>query len=838
MQPADIPDLISLISLSSSDYADASVGGARHTRTRPRMPKMFTPIRSLAILPVLAAGALTGCGSGSNSAVQTSSSPASFSITGRVHGGQQPVVGSQIFLYAAGKTGTASAPRAMLTAPVVTVGGGSFNITGLYSCQAGDQVYIVASGGDAGAGPNASIGLMAALGPCSSLQANAASTFIDINEVTTVGAVYALAPYMTGVQNLGSDATTASSNALAAAFASSKTMVDTSAGQALATSTGNGIVPQTTINSLANSLAACINSASASSSSCSNLFSYTASGGSTPTDTLQAALNVAHSPATNASSIYGLASAAPPFQPTLTAAPATYAITVAHPSDVLLYHNDAGRTGTQPYETALSPANVSYTTFGKLYSFPVDSYLFAQPLYVGGVGMPDGNVHNLVIAATTHATVYAFDADNNNPAAGSLWSESLLPSGDRYPVANDYSGCSNPPEAGIVGTPVIDRAAQTVYLVVKSINSSTGVFSQKLHAISLIDGSERTGSPVSIAPVFAGSGDGSSGGTITFNAQRQLNRSALLIAPNAAGVNTVWVNFASHCDIGPYHGIIMGYNGASLANTASFIDTPNGGEGGIWMSNGGLTADSAGYIYALAGNGDFTANTNGLDYGDTAMKLAPPVSGATSTAMTLTDYFTPTNQADLASRDLDLGGAEGILITDSASAVAPHLMIGSDKNGSVYLLNTDNMMRYDTGPGNANGDIQDFTAGGTFIYNFAFFNNVLYTSTPVRAYQFHPGSMTTTGHFDTTPMATVNSNTSAPSLSANGTTNGILWMETGDSTLLAYNAATFAQLYNSSQAASSRDKPPTFVKFTSPVIANGKVFLSGQGSLAVYGPLN
>ncbi len=794
----------------------------------------------LSSIPLFAAGAvLGGCGTGLNSAVESPTSPHSFAtITGKVFGGQQPVVGSQIALYAAGKTGTASAPRSMLAVPVLSGAGGGFSISGQYSCQAGDQVYIVASGGDAGAGPNASIGLMAALGPCSTLLANAATTFINLNEVTTVGAVFALAPYMTGVQNLGSDSSTASTNALAAAFASSKTMVDTSAGLGLATSTGNGIVPLTTINSLANSLAACINSASYNSSACSNLFTDTTTSGSTPTTTLQAALNVAHSPTTNAAAIYGLAAASPPFQPTLTSAPATYAVVVAHPSDVLMYHNDASRTGAQSYETTLTPANVSSTTFAKLYSYTVDSYLFAQPLYIGGIGMPDGNVHNLVIAASSRGTVYAFDADNNNPAAGSLWTESLLPAGDRYPVASDYGNCSNPPEAGIIGTPVIDRTSQTVYMVVKSINSSTSVFTHQIHALSLIDGSERAGSPVTIAPVFAGTGDGSVSGTVAFNPQRQLNRSALLIAPNASGGNTVWVNFASHCDIGPYHGIIMGYNGTTLANTASFIDTPNGGEGGIWMSNGGMTADASGYIYALAGNGDFTANTNGVDYGDTAMKLAPPAAGAASTAMTLTDYFTPTNQAALASKDLDLGGAEGILVTDSASAVAPHLMIGSDKNGSVYLLNTDNMMRYDTGPGNTNGDIQDFTAGGTFIYNFAFFNNVLYTSTPVKAYQFIPGTMTTTAHFNTTPLATVNGNTSAPTLSGNGTANGILWMETADSTLVAYNAATFAQIYTSSQAANSRDQAPTFVKFTSPVIANGKVFLSGQGSLAVYGPTN
>ena len=168
-----------------------------------------------------------------------------------------------------------------------------------------------------------------------------------------------------------------------------------------------------------------------------------------------------------------------------------------------------------------------------------------------------------------------------------------------------------------MGTPVIDRTAQTMYLVTKTINSTTSAYVQRLHALSLLDGTERPGSPVVIAPTFAGTGDG--GTTITFNPQRQLNRGALALVANASGTNTVYVTFASHCDIQQYHGIIVGYDGTSMANNASFIDTPNGIEGGIWNSNGGLTADAQGYIYSVSGNGTFDANTNGPDYGDAVM---------------------------------------------------------------------------------------------------------------------------------------------------------------------------------------------------------------------------
>jgi hypothetical protein len=448
--------------------------------------------------------------------------------------------------------------------------------------------------------------------------------------------------------------------------------------------------------------------------------------------------------------------------------------------------------------------------------------------------MPDGLVHNLVIAASTRGTVYAFDADGSSTTA--LWSVSLLPTGERYPVAADYGNCGNPPEAAIVGTPVIDRAGGTIYVVVKTINSSTSVFAQRLHALSLIDGSERAGSPTVISPSFAGSGAGNSAGTIAFNAQRQLNRSALMLTDNSDGTKTVWVNFASHCDIANYHGIIVGVDSSSLATTATYIDTPNGSDGGIWMGAGGLAADSAGYIYALTGNGTFDVNTGGTDFGDAALKLTVPATGAASKLMSVYDYFVPSDQANLNSHDLDVGGAEAVLFTDPASGVSPNLMIASDKNGSVYLIDRDNMEHYDTGPGATNGDLQDFTAGGVFIYNFAFFNNVLYTSTPLKAYSFLPGTATTAGMLNETPFAQPGIAQTAPVVSANGTTNGVVWTQDTSGVLHAYTTS-LVEIYNTSQASGARDAPAGFVKFTSPVIANGKVYLSGSGALVVYGPL-
>ena len=648
---------------------------------------------------------------------------------------------------------------------------------------------------------------------------------------------------MTSPTALGADySSTPQANALAAAFASVQTLLDPVHGQALITSTGAGQVPYLASNSLANALAACVNSASASSTQCSGLFSATTVGGAAPSDTIQATLNLAKNPTQNPGTIYSLSTANPPFMPTLTAAPASYALTVAHPSDVLTYHNNNARTGVQPYETTLTPTTVAAGIFGKKYTYAVDSYQFAQPLYVGGVGMPDGLVHNLVFASTTHATVYAFDADGG----GQLWSVSLVPTGERFAAAADYNGCTNPPESGIVGTPVIDRSTQTLYVVTKTV-AATGTITpantyQRLHAISLLDGSERPNSPTLINPTFIPTGSqaaGIVGGVIPFNAQTQNNRSALLLTTNSSGVETVWIAYASHCDIGPYHGIVLGYNATTLgAPTATFNNTPNGNDGGIWMGAGGLAADSAGYIYASAGNGTFDANTGGADYGDAATKLAPPASG--STTITVADYFTPSNQADLQSHDLDLGGNEGILFNDPASGVAPNLYIASDKNGYIYLLNTASMGGYDTGTNginSLNGDIQDFSAGGGFIYNFAFFNNTLYTSNGIKSYTFDPGTSNTAGHFNTIAAATGPvSGPNAPVVSANGTADAIVWTQGTDGQLHALNPVTLTDYWNST-GQSGMDVPPTFNKFTSPVIANGKLYLSGQGGLAIYAPL-
>jgi hypothetical protein len=791
-------------------------------------PASFT---LLALLPL-------GCGTGSGpGSVHTA--PASHAFQGKVFGGQQPVVGSQVYLYAAGGSTTGS--RSMLTGSgyVTSDSAGGFNITNDYTCQAGDQVYLLALGGNAGSGTNSSIGLMAALGPCSALTP---TTYITINEATTVAAAYALSSFITSPTYVGADPV--GSNPVAAAFSNVKALVDPSSGMAPSSILGSGIVPQAKLNSLANALAACVNS-DVTSSLCASLFSYTG----TPSNgnTAQAAISIAHSPSTHAADIFALGDSKPPFEPTLTSAPDTWSLAVAFPGDVLTYHNNAARNGVQSAETTLTPSNVSKENFGKLFTFPVDGQLYAQPLVVGGLGLPDGNIHNVVFAATAHGSIYAFDADGHNSSSGYLWMQSLFAAGESSVLQADYGGCRDTtPEASLLGTPVIDRSTGTLYVVTNYKTGTNGPYFQKLHAISLLDGSEKFGGPTIITATYPGTGDGAASGVLTFDPIKQNQRPALLLANG-----TVWITWASHCDSPNYHGYVIGYSASDVTQqTVVFNNTPNGSDGGIWMSGGGPSADADGYVYIVGSNGTFDASSKGgLDYGDSALKLSVPTPG--STLPTVKDYFTPFNQLVLSSTDNDAGITNPMLFDDPGS-IAPHLMVESDKTGKIYLLNTGKLGGY-TGPNNPNADIQEFPTGNKIFNNFAYFNQTMYvggTSEPLRAYAFQPGNSTTPGTFNTTPTSMspttpgggYSSGGGCAAVSANGTSAGIVWTQdhsvsgSNAPALHAYDATNLAtELYNSNQANAKADVMPAAVKFTCPVIANGRVFVGGAGALAVYG---
>jgi len=496
---------------------------------------------------------------------------------------------------------------------------------------------------------------------------------------------------------------------------------------------------------------------------------------------------------------------------------------------VLTYHNDNARSSLNPFETTLTPASVNSTTFGKLFSYPVDGYIYAQPLYVPGVSIPLIGVRNVVYVATEHDSVYAFDADGLSTQP--LWHASFInpAAGITTVPSADVDSADIVPEIGITSTPVIDPSG-TLYVVAKI--KDNGQYFQQIHALDITTGSERPGSPRVIAPKVAGSGAGHlPNGRIPFNALRQNQRAAL-----AEVGGKIYVAFASHGDNGPYHGWVLGFDALTLALSTMYIDTPQGREGGIWQGGNGIAADSANAIYFVSGNGSFNANARGLDYGDSAIKLDATALGH-KRVIRATDYFTPYNQRHLSNTDMDMGTAGPVLLPDQGVGPA-HLLVTADKAGTIYLIDRDNMGHF-----NAGGDTQIVQELPNFLLeNFtapAVFNNFLYISsynTPVYAIPIVNGLLSPASEVATSSVFDFPG--VVPTISANGTSDGIMWVLDlrfgSNATLVAYDATTLSILYNSDN---SRDQAGPPVKFTTPTVANGKVYAGTQTELDVYGLL-
>jgi hypothetical protein len=389
---------------------------------------------------------------------------------------------------------------------------------------------------------------------------------------------------------------------------------------------------------------------------------------------------------------------------------ATASIAVTDLAGVLTYHNDLARDGVNGQEYALAPSNVSTSAFGKLFSCSADGAIYTQPLWVPNVTI-NGTKHNVIVVATQHDSVYAFDADANpcvqlwhanllDGTHGATAGETPVPSGTTGFLVGVGDGDINP-EVGVTGTPVIDPISNTIYVVSKSVDSRQVNFYQRLHGLDLATGSEKLNSnqPVVISATVAGTGDGSSAGQLAFNPRTQNQR------PGLALVNgVVYISWAAHEDANPYHGWVIGYNASNLAQVpgAVFNTTPDGGQAGIWMSGNALAADAGGNLYGVTGNGTFDANTGGIDFGDTVLKLG------TTSGLTVVDWFTPSNQATLSAADADLASSGMVLLPDQSSNGPTHLLVLGSKSSAIYLLNRDNM-----GSFNASGDqvVQEFGGG-------------------------------------------------------------------------------------------------------------------------------
>jgi outer membrane protein assembly factor BamB len=499
-------------------------------------------------------------------------------------------------------------------------------------------------------------------------------------------------------------------------------------------------------------------------------------------------------------------------------------------TDVVTYKNDVARTGQNLTESTLTLTNVTSATFGLLRTLSVDGKVDAQPLYLSDLTV-SGAAHNVVYVATESDSVYAFDSDTG----AVLWHVSLLPSGE---VLSDTHGCGQvTPAIGITSTPVIDRSAGTngaIYVVAMSKDQSSA-YHQRLHALDITTGAELFSGPVSITATYTAPGSVAA----TFEPGQYEERAALLLSQGI-----VYTSWTSHCDGAPYSGWIMGYNQSTLAQASVLSIGPNSNSGpAIWMAGGGPGADSSGNIYLLSGNGAFETalDANGFpnkqDFGNSFLKLA-----ATASTLTVADYFTMSNEVAESNSDQDLGsGGELLLpdVTDSTNTVR-HLIVGAGKDGNIYVVNRDSMGKFNASSNNVWQQLSGVLPGGIWSTP-AYFNGALFygdSGATLKAFTL------TNAKFASTPTSQSATQFeypgTAPAVSANGTSNAIVWTHenSNPAVLHAYDATNLAhELYNSSQASGNRDQFGAGNKFITPTIADGKVFVGTQNSVAVFGLL-
>lgn len=512
-------------------------------------------------------------------------------------------------------------------------------------------------------------------------------------------------------------------------------------------------------------------------------------------------------------------------------------------TSVLTQHNDNTRAGWNSNETALITSNVNAQHFGKVFSLAVDDQVWAQPLVAGGISINNG-LHNVVYIATVNNTVYAFDGDN-----GKLyWQKNFTAAGMRPPRNTDMTGACGGTYSdfsgniGIVGTPVIDAAKRTIYFVARSMKDSN-TFVQHLHAVDIVSGDEAAGSPVAITATATGNGDGSVNNVLTFDARRQNQRQGLTLLNGV-----VYVTFASHCDWGPYHGWILGYDAATMQQQVVYNATPDGSDGGIWESGAGMAADAQGSLYVIIGNGTVgtgTDPTNLRNRGESALKLTR--SGAT---LEVSSYFTPNNYQYLNDNDLDYGTPGAFLIPNSS-----YYLTGV-KDGTIFLLNKDNMGGYQS---SANLVQQSLTLGSNVNLHCqpAYFRGatkefvyIWSENDPLRAIPFNRASnlLDQSGQIVSSSSGPTGQNGAVLSVSSNGSLDGtaIVWAshafnaDAGHAVtpgiLRAFDANDVTkELWDNLQNA-AQDGAGSYAKFAAPTIANGHVYLpTFSNQVVVYG---
>ena len=498
---------------------------------------------------------------------------------------------------------------------------------------------------------------------------------------------------------------------------------------------------------------------------------------------------------------------------------------------ILTHHYDVARTGANLNESILTPANVNANQFGKLFSFPVNGQIYAQPLYVPNVSIPVQGTHNLVFVATEHDSVYAFDADGARSTP--FWQRDFIDPAAGITTVSDadfpepYEDIA--PEIGITGTPVIDLSSGTLYVVAKT--KEAGSFVQRLHALDISTGAEKLGGPMTIHASVPGAGVRNDGnGNVIFDPLINLQRAGLLLT---GGI--VYVAFGSHGDFDPFNGWILGYDAHSLKQVIVYAPDADGAGGSVWQSGGGPAADDASNVYVQVANGDFDAANGGRDYGDSVLKLQPA-----GNTFNVVDYFTPFDQQKLSDLDHDLGAGGIVLLPDQPGSPS-HLLLASSKEGKLYVVNRDKMGHFHEGDDSQ--IIQTIQFAGGIFSTPAVWQEKVYVSAvndSLKAYSVTGGHLTLAS--DTAQVLGYPGST--PVVSANANSNAIVWTlqvdhQVSDAVVLhAFDANDLShELYNSLQAG-SRDQAGASVKFTVPVVVNGKVYVGGGDQLTVYGLLS
>lgn len=516
---------------------------------------------------------------------------------------------------------------------------------------------------------------------------------------------------------------------------------------------------------------------------------------------------------------------------------------VASTVQVTTSQYDNARTGADVNETILNPANVHAAQFGKIFSWQVDGDVYAQPLYLPNVNIPGKGRHNVIVIATEHDSVYAFDA--KSPLSTPLWHKSFVD--DKRGVTSLSSRevhCAFiQPEIGITATPVIDKATGTLYVVVRTREPEAGgqgAYVQRLHAINVANGSERPGSPVAIrASVTRNTNSDQNGniGRVVFDPLLENPRAALLLVNG-----NIWIGWASSCDVGDYHGWMMVYDAHTLRQLGVFNTSPDDSESGIWAGDAGPAADVEGNVFVATGNGNFDVSSGGRDYGDSVLKL-----GLTNIGIVIRDYFTPFDQEQLNRNDFDLGAGGPVLLPQQPGA-HPHVLVIGRKGGLLYVIDRDKLGHFHSG--SDTHAVETIPLGGHMVGAPAYWNHRVYFISgddSLKAFDVANGQLSRAPTIAASKFSEGSSAT--PTISANGTRNGIVWaietkgyvgpqlgnLRVVSAVLHAWDALDVRhELYNSDQNA-ERDHAGPALRLTIPTVADGRVYVGAKREVDVYG---